>query len=189
MVLRYHLGHSLLPLGPVAVVLESLWVPAVGLFPLIFLFFPDGRLPSQRWRWVFRTYLGLITLATLFALVPAIGAVVHHDIRVNAGGNLTGPSQKSGAAASAASSLLVISIGLMWLSFVVQKFVSSGSAVQRIVDRRFNRAHYDAEATVAALTGRLRDAVDLETVRSELLEVVNRAVEPAHASVWIRRRE
>jgi len=61
--------------------------------------------------------------------------------------------------------------------------------VQRIVDRRFNRARYDAEATVASFTARLRDAVDLETVRTELLEVVNRAVEPAHASVWIRRRE
>jgi hypothetical protein len=60
--------------------------------------------------------------------------------------------------------------------------------VQRVVDRRFNRAHYDAEATVAAFTARLRDAVDLETVRSELLEVVNRAVEPAHASVWIKGR-
>jgi len=59
--------------------------------------------------------------------------------------------------------------------------------VQRTVDRRFNRAHYDAEATVASFTARLRDAVDLETVRSELLEVVNRAVEPAHASVWIRQ--
>ena len=61
--------------------------------------------------------------------------------------------------------------------------------IQRVVDRRFNRARYDADATVAAFTGRLRDAVDLETVRRELLEVVNRAVEPAHASVWIRRRE
>jgi len=61
--------------------------------------------------------------------------------------------------------------------------------VQHIVDRRFNRARYDAEATVATFTARLRDAVDLETVRRELLEVVNRAVEPAHASVWIRRRE
>ncbi len=61
--------------------------------------------------------------------------------------------------------------------------------IQRVVDRRFNRARYDAEATVAAFTARLRDAVDLETVRSELLEVVNRAVEPVHASVWIRRRE
>ena len=61
--------------------------------------------------------------------------------------------------------------------------------VQRIVDRRFNRARYDAEATVATFAARLRDAVDLETVRSELLDVVNRAVEPAHASVWIRRPE
>ena len=61
--------------------------------------------------------------------------------------------------------------------------------VQRVVDRRFNRARYDAETTIASFTARLRDAVDLETVRSELLEVVNRAVEPAHTSVWIRRRE
>src|ERR1019366_10703875 len=50
--------------------------------------------------------------------------------------------------------------------------------LQRIVDRRFNRARYDAEATVATFTARLRDAIDLETVRTELLEVVNRAVEP-----------
>ena len=38
-------------------------------------------------------------------------------------------------------------------------------------------------------TARLRDAVDIETVRTDLLEAVNRAVEPTHASVWIRRRE
>jgi hypothetical protein len=60
--------------------------------------------------------------------------------------------------------------------------------VQRVVDRRFNRARYDAEATIATFTARLRDAVDIETVRAELLEVVNHAVEPAHASVWIRRK-
>jgi len=61
--------------------------------------------------------------------------------------------------------------------------------VQHVVDRRFNRARYDAEATIAGFTARLRDAVDLETVRSELLDVVNRAVEPAHVSVWIRRHK
>jgi hypothetical protein len=58
--------------------------------------------------------------------------------------------------------------------------------VQRLVDRRFNRARYDAEAIVAAFTMRLRDAVDLDTVRGELLQAVNGAVQPAHASVWIR---
>ena len=56
---------------------------------------------------------------------------------------------------------------------------------QRIVDRRFNRAGYDAETTVAAFSARLRDAVDLETVRLDLLAVVSHAVEPAHASIWI----
>ena len=58
--------------------------------------------------------------------------------------------------------------------------------VQRLVDRRFNRARYDAEAIVAAFTLRLRDAVDLDTVRGELLAAVDGAVQPAHASVWIR---
>jgi hypothetical protein len=58
--------------------------------------------------------------------------------------------------------------------------------VQRLVDRRFNRARYDADAAVAAFAARLRDAVDLETARSELLAAVNRAVEPAHATIWLR---
>ena len=58
--------------------------------------------------------------------------------------------------------------------------------VQRIVDRRFNRGHYDADAMVAAFTSRLRDAVDLDSIQVELLNVVNQAVQPSHASVWIR---
>ena len=58
--------------------------------------------------------------------------------------------------------------------------------VQRLVDRRFNRAHYNAEATAAAFSARLRDAVEIDAIRSDLLEAVNRAVQPTHASVWIK---
>jgi hypothetical protein len=58
--------------------------------------------------------------------------------------------------------------------------------IQRLVDRRFNRAHYDAEATVAAFTARLRDAVEIDAIRTDLLDAVNRAVQPTHASVWIK---
>ncbi len=58
--------------------------------------------------------------------------------------------------------------------------------VQLLVDRRFNRGRYDAEAIVTAFTMRLRDAVDLDTVRNELLAAVNGAVKPSHVSVWIK---
>jgi hypothetical protein len=58
--------------------------------------------------------------------------------------------------------------------------------IQHVVDHRFNRARYDSEAIVAAFTTSLREAVDLETVRSDLLGAVGSAVQPAHASLWIR---
>jgi hypothetical protein len=57
--------------------------------------------------------------------------------------------------------------------------------VQRAVDRRFNRARYDADQTVAAFAGRLKDAVDLDSVRDDLASVVANALEPAHVSVWM----
>ena len=58
--------------------------------------------------------------------------------------------------------------------------------LQRLVDRRFNRARYDAEVTVAAFTARLRDAVEIDAIRTDLLDAVSRAVQPTHASVWIK---
>ena len=61
--------------------------------------------------------------------------------------------------------------------------------VQRRVDRRFNRARYDAETTVAAFAARLKDAVDLDTVRDDLAQVVHTALQPAHVSVWTSRGE
>jgi hypothetical protein len=60
--------------------------------------------------------------------------------------------------------------------------------VQRAVDRRFNRARYDADQTVAAFAARLKDAVDLDSVRDDLAGVVQHALEPAHISIWIGGR-
>lgn len=57
--------------------------------------------------------------------------------------------------------------------------------VQRVVDRRFNRAQYDAEATVAAFAGRLRESVDLTSVQNELAAAVEAAFEPTHVSIWL----
>jgi len=60
--------------------------------------------------------------------------------------------------------------------------------VQRAVDRRFNRARYDADQTLAGFATRLNDAVDLDSVRDDLAAVVQQTLEPAHLSVWISRR-
>ena len=57
--------------------------------------------------------------------------------------------------------------------------------VQRAVDRRFNRARYDADRMVDAFAARLQEAVDLDTVRADLATVVRAALEPAQVSVWV----
>ena len=58
--------------------------------------------------------------------------------------------------------------------------------VQRAVDRRFNRARYDAERTVAGFAGRVRDQLDLPTLTGELQRTSVAAVEPATSAVWLR---
>jgi hypothetical protein len=45
-----------------------------------------------------------------------------------------------------------------------------------------------AGLTVAAFASGLKDAVDLDSVQEGLADVVSRALEPAHVSVWISRR-
>jgi hypothetical protein len=58
--------------------------------------------------------------------------------------------------------------------------------VQRLVDRRFNRSRHDAEQTMVAFADRLRDQVDLEQLRTEILATVTAAVEPTSVSLWLR---
>jgi hypothetical protein len=59
--------------------------------------------------------------------------------------------------------------------------------VQHTVDRRFNRARYDANRTVTAFAARLQDAVDPDAVRTDLAAMVHTALEPTHVSVWLRQ--
>jgi hypothetical protein len=58
--------------------------------------------------------------------------------------------------------------------------------LQTFIDRRFYRHKYDAVLTLAALSGRLRDNVDLPAVRSEILTVVDETMQPSHTSLWLR---
>ncbi len=61
--------------------------------------------------------------------------------------------------------------------------------VQHAVDRRFNRARYDADRIVATFAAGLQGAVDLTSLTESLTGTVQRALEPAHLSVWVKNRE
>jgi hypothetical protein len=69
---------------------------------------------------------------------------------------------------------------------VAALFQPARRRIQTGVDRRFNRRKYDAAQTIQAFSTRLRDQIDLDTLSSELLAVVDQTTEPTQISLWLR---
>jgi hypothetical protein len=315
-VLSYRLGHHL-PLGVAAVFLALYWCPVIVTFPLAILLFPDGRLPSPRWRPVLWGYLAVAACWPVSIYAVAIGAVAAGDLHIVPGGDLRAVDYPAGSSAwlGPVEAVILPVLAVFWLVFVARqvlawrradgerrqqlKWLMSGAAVcmaattfiavgstldtsaspalqavangaaigilalpvsigvailkyrlfdidriisrtlayaivtgllvgvyaglvllstqvfkfhstvavaaatlaaaalfnpvrrqvQRTVDRRFNRARFDADQMVAGFAARLKDAVDLDSVRDDLAGVVHRALEPAHVSIWISQRD
>ncbi len=308
--LDYRLHDGQLPVGWLGVLLAPSWAPAVVLAGLSLLLFPDGRVPSSRWRPMLWAYLALGALWLGGAFVISAGAIISHRVSIDSSGGLTSLDYPAGSTAwwgavqavffpavavcwvawligqvlsfrrssgelrlqlkwllSGAAVFIAAAIALVWISnpaglwrvidvlaaigvlalpvsigfgilrfrlYDIDRIISRTLAyaivtgalvavyaglvllitqvfgfhtpvavaastlaaaalfnplrhwVQRAVDRRFNRARYDADQTVAAFAGRLQDAVDLGTVRADLVTVVHQALEPAHVTVWTR---
>jgi hypothetical protein len=307
-VLDYRIHRGTLPLGPVAVTLESAEFGIAVLAALTVLLFPDGRSQPLRWRWLLWVFLAASAMFTAILVTGQALAIERHPLRIGpsgaplavpAAGGILGPlgwtadglilvcwaiilgrqvsryrrsagnqreqlkwliggaaccvvattitifaGNYSSAAAQAVqdaadlgAAMLPAAIGVgivkyrlydidrifsrtlayaivtgllvgVYLSLVLlaslvrpssSPVVVAGSTlivaalfhplrrrVQRVVDRRFNRARYNADQIVAAFAARLQDAVDLGTVRDELANAVHAALEPAHLSVWIK---
>ena len=306
-----HQAGSHLPLGLVAALIDESYRPAAVLLPLAILLFPDGRVPSPRWRWVLRGYLVYSVVYALVIAATAIAAAAGGGIQIDSEGGISAIDEPHGwAAALLAPGLLLWVVG--WAAFIVRqlltwrssdgnrrqqlKWLMSGAAiavlslassllgglvfthgsailrndigpaigvliaalpvsmgvailryrlydidriisrtlsyaivtgllialyaglvllatqvltltsqvgvaaatlvaaalfnplrrrVQRRVDRRFNRARYDADNTVADFAARLQDTTDPGEVRSDLIGTVSHALEPAHLSLWL----
>jgi len=113
-----------------------------------------------------RTLVYGVVTATLAATYVATVVVLQGLLR---------PLTEGSEIAVALSTLLVVAL-----------FHPIRRRAQDAIDRRFYRARYDAARTVNAFVVRLRGDVELDSVRADLLEVVNSTIHPAHASVWLR---
>jgi hypothetical protein len=118
----------------------------------------------------------LINRTLVYGLLTALLVGVYAGL-VFLFGRLLNPATGDSALAVAASTLTVAAL-----------FQPARHRLQALVDRRFNRARYDAARTVERFSGRLRDQVDLDTLSTELLGVVDHTVQPASASLWLRPR-
>jgi len=70
---------------------------------------------------------------------------------------------------------------------VVALFQPLRHRIQSSFDRRFYRRRYDAVRTLDTFAVRLRDEIDLDSLRAELVHVVYESVQPDHASIWLRK--
>jgi len=143
----------------VAEVALTLLPIAIGIAVLRYRLYEIDRLVSRTISWL--VVSGLIG-ALFVGFVLALQAILV-------------PLTRSNELAVAGSTLLVFAL-----------FAPIRRRVQSLVDRRFNRGRYDAERTVAAFAGRMRDEVDLDALRIEILATVTSAVEPTTVSLWLR---
>ena len=132
---------------------------AIGVAILRYRLYEIDRIISRTIGW---------TAVTGILLVLFVGAVLlSQAILVPFNGGTT--------IAVAGSTLLVFSL-----------FQPIRGRVQRVVDRRFNRARYDAERTVAGFADRMRAEVNLDSLGVEIRSTVVRSIAPVSVSLWLR---
>jgi hypothetical protein len=122
----YRLRHGSLPLGWVAVFLQPGWAPAIALFGLTVLLFPDGRLPSPRWWWMLLAYLAVAAVWVGGAIYISAGAIIGHNVHVDSSGDLLILDNPTGSAAwwGVVQGVFFPVLGVFWLASVAAQALS-----------------------------------------------------------------
>jgi hypothetical protein len=135
---------------------------------------PTGRAPSRRsatrHRWAIAAWS--VSLAGIVASVVTVAAGAILALQAT----LAGLTQGSTFAVAAAT-LVVFAL-----------FQPLRPRVQVTVDRRFDRARWDAERVVASFAADVRDQVELERLRHAVVSVVDEAIAPAANAIWMRSK-
>lgn len=171
--LRWFGYASLLMVGAVAVGLVSTWDSA-----WVVIFVGLGLMPLATGVAILRFRLydldRLVSRTIAYAVVT--GGLILVYLAINLGLTTAFSSLASGNSVVVAASTLV----------VAALFTPLRRRVQRVVDRHFDRARYDAERTATSFAERLRNEVDLVAVAADLDETVRAAIAPSSVGVWLR---
>lgn len=65
-------------------------------------------------------------------------------------------------------------------------FIPIRDRIQKTIDRRFNRNHYDAQQVLSQFANTVRDETDLEKLTGELVNVIHETMQPTTVSVWLK---
>jgi hypothetical protein len=163
--LAYRPGRHL-PLGPAALVLGELWGQGLGLFIVVVLLFPDGRLSSRFWRGVLRAFWLVYTAHLAAVAVAVAGALAAHPVRVDSTGGLSAVDNPVGwfHAVNRPSILVLAVFGMCFIGRQVLSWRRSSS------DRRQQLKWLAVGATVTAVCG--FNAVAVSSSGTTLLDLV-----------------
>jgi hypothetical protein len=117
----------------------------------------------------------IINRTLVYAILTAILALVYFGLIIALQFLLRGIINQNNEVAIVVSTLVIYVL-----------FQPLRHRIQRVIDRRFYRNKYDATRTLADFSATLRNEVDLNQLREQLLEVVKETMQPEHVSLWLK---